>query len=278
MDNSSSYAGKRVVVTGFASGVGAATATKARELGAHVIGLDIVEASSDVAHEVIRIDLRSPESIVDASDRIGNGVDAAFLCAGVSAGAGLPMRDVFNINYTGTRLLTDRLLPKLADSGALAFVSSLAALRYRDNRTTSEELVALDWEQTNAWIDAHPDEISPSRTYSLSKEAIIWYALSLVARLSPRRIRVNSIAPGPTDTPFLDSTLAREESRKQLETIPQLLGKRATPQQQADALIYLNSGAASIVNGQVLWTDGGYRGAVAAGGIEPAMGEAPRYV
>lgn len=278
MENSLSYTGKRVVVTGVASGVGAATAASAKRLGAYVIGLDVVENPSSAADEVIRVDLRSADSVAAASERITDGIDAAFLCAGVSAGSGLPMQDVFAVNYTGTRMLTEHLVPRMSDSGAITLVSSLAALRYRENRILCEELLALDWDETQDWLKRHPEQLAPTRTYPFSKEAVIWYALSLVAKLAPRQVRVNCIAPGPTDTPFLDSTLAREESRKQLESIPQLLGKRATAQQQADVLLYLNSDAASIVNGQVLWTDGGYRSAVAAGAIKPVFGEAERYV
>ena len=95
------YDGRRVVVTGCASGIGADVARQLTELGAEVIGLDIRPAAAKVS-EFISLDLSDPASIDAAAASIGGHVDALFNIAGVSSGIGDPLR-VVTINFLGTR-------------------------------------------------------------------------------------------------------------------------------------------------------------------------------
>jgi NAD(P)-dependent dehydrogenase (short-subunit alcohol dehydrogenase family) len=98
------YDGRRVVVTGCASGIGADVARQLAALGAEVIGLDIRPPDATVG-EFISLDLSDPASIDAAAASIGGHVDALFNVAGVSSGIKDPMR-VVAINFLGTRRFT----------------------------------------------------------------------------------------------------------------------------------------------------------------------------
>ena len=77
-------------------------------------------------------------------------------------------------------------------------------------------------------------------------------------------IRINCIGPTVTDTPFLADTI-KTYGEGFIDAFPKPLGRVSRPEEQARALIFLNSDAASYITGQVLWTDGGYMGGVTTG-------------
>jgi len=74
--------------------------------------------------------------------------------------------------------------------------------------------------------------------------------------LGKRGVRINAVAPGVTDTPMLED-FARLHGWDRLDSALQPLGRRATADEQARILIFLNSNWASYVNGQTIWSDGG---------------------
>ncbi len=123
------YDGRRVVVTGCASGIGEHVARQLTELGAEVIGLDVRPPSVQVG-EFVPLDLSDEASIDRAAASIGGRLDALFNIAGVSSGIGDPLR-VVTINFLGTRRFTEALVPTMAPGSAIANVSSLAASGYR---------------------------------------------------------------------------------------------------------------------------------------------------
>ena len=103
------YDGRRAVVTGCSSGIGAEVARQLTELGAEVVGLDLKRPARnlDAFHE---IDLSDPASIDRAAAAIGGQVDALFNIAGVSSGIGNPLL-VVTINFLGMRHFTEALHP-----------------------------------------------------------------------------------------------------------------------------------------------------------------------
>lgn len=249
-----SYAAQRVVVTGCASGIGAALVSQLADLGAYVVGLDVCPPSFAV-NEFHSVDLSDPDSIDAAIEAVNGPVDRLFNVAGVSSGIKDPLR-VVTINFLGTRRLTEGLIPEMPAGSAIASVSSLAASGYRENAIVTAGL--LDTPDMSAgieWCERHPEALADGG-YRLSKEALILYGMANVATLGAKGIRINATAPGVTDTPILDQ-LRGAYGELFLKAFRTPLGRVAEPAEQASVLVFLNSDAASYITGQVIWVDGG---------------------
>jgi NAD(P)-dependent dehydrogenase (short-subunit alcohol dehydrogenase family) len=248
------YTGRRVVVTGCASGIGAALAGQLAGAGAEVVGLD-VRAPAFELNAFHEVDLSDPVSIDAAAEAVSGPVDCLFNVAGVSSGIRDPLR-VATINFLGTRHLTEALLAAMPPESAIASVSSLAASQYRANaEVTAGLLETTSMADGVEWCHRNPDALADGG-YRLSKEAIILYGMANVATLGARGIRINCTAPGVTDTPILDQ-LRDAYGQEFLDAFRTPLGRVAGPEEQASVLVFLNSAAASYITGQVIWVDGG---------------------
>jgi NAD(P)-dependent dehydrogenase (short-subunit alcohol dehydrogenase family) len=261
------FDGRRVVVTGCASGIGAHVARQLAELGAEVIGLDIRPPAEKIG-EFIPLDLSDPASIEGAATSIGGQVDALFNIAGVSSGIGDPLR-VVTINFLGTRLFTEALVPTMPPGSAIANVSSLAASAYRENAAVTAGLLdTVTMADGIEWCRRNPKAVADGGGYRLSKEAIILYGMANVAALGTKGIRINCTAPGVTDTPILDQ-LRTAYGPEFLDAFQTPLGRVSQASEQAAVLVFLNSKAASYITGQVLWVDGGTIGETDLAGSVP---------
>lgn len=256
------YDGRRVVVTGCASGMGQETARQLGDLGAEVIGLDLREPTVAVK-QFHSINLADPASIEAAVAGISGPVHGLFNVAGISSGAADPVK-VVEVNFLGTRHLTETLLPRLQPGSAIASVSSLAAAGFMGNIPKIKELLAnTTFAEGKAWAEANPDDLVGGG-YGLAKQAIILWTMAQGVVLGPKGIRINCIGPTVTDTPFLADTI-KTYGQEFVDKFPKPLGRVCRPEEQASVLCFLNSDAASYVTGQLLWTDGGYMGGVLTG-------------
>ncbi|OBK79702.1 coniferyl-alcohol dehydrogenase [Mycobacterium sp. 1274761.0] len=249
------YDGKRVVVTGCASGIGERVTRQLTELGAEVVGLDLHRPALQLKdfHE---LDLSDWASIDGAVAAIGGQVDALFNVAGVSSGIGDPLR-VVTINFLGTRHFTESLIPVMPAGSAIANVSSLAASAYRENATVTAELVdTATMAEGIEWCQRNPQPVADGGGYRLAKEALILYGMAKVVVLGAKGIRINCTAPGVTDTPILDQ-LRGAYGQEFLDSFTTPLGRAAEADEQASVLVFLNSAAARYITGQVIWVDGG---------------------
>ena len=257
MDDLLRYDGRRVVVTGCASGIGAQLCGQLTDLGADVVGLDVrPPALGAVAlTDFVEIDLADSGSIDRAAAAVAGPVDALFNVAGVSSGIGNPLL-VLTINFLGTRQFTEAMLPKLGSGSSVICVSSLAAANYRENLPQTAALLATgSMADGIRWCTDHPDALADGG-YRLSKEAIIGYTVSSAVPLGVKGIRINCTGPGVTETPILDQ-LRSAYGSDFLDTIPKPLGRVSNPAEQAAVLVFLGSKAAGYITGQVIWVDGG---------------------
>lgn len=263
MGEFASYENKRVVVSGCFSGMGEATARLLLQLGAEVHGLDYKQTKLDLA-SFTQVDLRDPAAIDAAVDRIGGKVDALFNCAGLPQTS--PALDVMKVNYAGTRRLTERVLPLMSPGGAIVSISSNGGLGWSRRLPVLMQLMKLQaYEDIVKWCQDNAETVREG--YAFSKEALIVWTMMTSTHLIQRGIRINCTMPGPTQTPMM-TQFEQATAASVLEAAAQPINRRSTPEEQAGPLVFLNSDAASYINGVALPVDGGFLGGVATGQID----------
>ena len=244
------YDGKRALVVGGASGMGAATAEVARDAGAEVVVMDYAEVTVPGV-KGIHVNLADAASIDAAVAECGGPVHALFSCAGVADGT----PGIEKINFIGHRYLIDLLLAKgmLARGSAIGFISSAAGLGWEANLPQLKEYLDIaDFEAASTWANDHG-----KADYMWSKQAICAYVARQAMPFLKQGIRINAICPGPTDTP-----LARANEELWLgfgaDYRAEVGVEASTPLEQAYPLVFLCSDAAGIINGVTMITDAGY--------------------
>lgn len=258
------YTNKRVVVSGCYSGMGEATARMLLEQGAEVHGLDYKPTALKLS-SFNQVDLRDPAAIDAAVDKIGGKVDALFNCAGLPQTA--PALDVMKVNYCGTRRVTERVLPLMQQGGAIVSVSSNGGMGWSRRIPTIMQLIQADgFEAAVKWCEDNAETVREG--YAFSKEAIIVWTMLMSNRLIKNGIRINCTMPGPTQTPMM-SHFEQATKASVLEAAMQPINRRSTPDEQAAALLFLNSPVASYVNGVSFAVDGGFMAGIATGQIDP---------
>lgn len=262
------YRGKTVVVTGAASGMGQATARILGELGARVHVVDMNEPS--IPHETFhRTDLTQPDQVSKTAAALRDIAPIHFLfsCAGVPPHTVGPMV-CMKVNYIGTRQLIDEVMPAIEDGGGIAIIASDAAMAWQRNLAQNLELLAIsDPLEAARWCEANPDKLRDG--YTVSKEMLtVWVQHRAVSLAKERGIRLNCTWPCPTSTAFIDGT-AVAISKDFWEQYPYpLLGRMATPDEQAWPLVLLNSPLNNVVTGAVLYTNQGFAGGLYTGAME----------
>ena len=254
------YDGKRVLVVGGATGMGAAAAKSVAEFGAEAIVMDVA-AIDYPCGQTIQADLRDKESVEAAISEIAGPIHSIFSCAGVADGPGLML-----INFIAQRHLIDRLLEqeKLERGGSIAMISSAAGMGWQAQLPqTLDFLACADWESAAEWVESHPG----TDNYVFSKQVMNSYVAREAPRLLQRGIRLNAVLPGPTDTP-----LARANADTWLtfgEPFRKQAGVEAlTPEQIGDSLIFLCSEAAGGISGATILIDHGHTNATIAGAYD----------
>jgi NAD(P)-dependent dehydrogenase (short-subunit alcohol dehydrogenase family) len=253
---------KRVVVSGCFSGIGKSTARLLQVLGAEVHGLDYQESKLELA-SFTKTDLRDPASIDAAVRGISGKIDALFNCAGLPPT--FPPLDVMKVNYVGTRHLTELMLPLMPTGSAIVTVASAGGREWSRRLPVVMPLLQIDsYAEAVAWCRNNMETVGDG--YSLSKEAVIVWTMSSATQLIKRGIRINCTLPGPTQTPMTAQFEATTHASV-LAAAMQPINRRSTPEEQAGPLVFLNSDAATYINGAALAVDGGFLGGLATGQI-----------
>lgn len=263
-----SYEGKKAVVVGCFSGMGEATARELATLGAEVHGFDIREPSVPLA-SFRKIDLKDTASIDAAVASIEGEVDTVFNCAGLPNT--FPLLDIMKVNFIGMRYWTEQVLPKVRSGGAIATIASTAGMGYmRHIAEISELLATRTVDEAIAWTESHQELIANPDAYSFSKEALSLWTMQMGVQTIAKGVRINCICPGPTETPMMNDFESFSGGAKVIDVFAQPINRRSKAVEQAYPLIFLNSDAASYINGHVLNVDGGFVGGVMTGQIDIA--------
>jgi NAD(P)-dependent dehydrogenase (short-subunit alcohol dehydrogenase family) len=240
--------GKIAVVTGGSSGIGLASAKLFAAEGAYVFVTGRRKAELDRAVRGIgnatgvQVDsakLDDLDALFDQIKKTKGHIDILFVNAG--GGTMLPLGaiteeqfdDTFNRNVKGTLFTVQKALPLLSDGSSVVLTSSSTGNRGNANFSV----------------------------YAASKAAVRSFARNWILDLKGRGIRINTISPGPTETPGLvglagpDAAQQRELLDYLASTVP--LGRVGTSEEIARSVLYLASDDSSYVNGIELAVDGG---------------------
>lgn len=240
--------GKTALVTGGTTGIGLATARRFVAEGAHVFITGRRQTTLDEAAEALgpgATPIRGDVSDLDDLDRIvstiaegGSGLAVLFANAGGGAFTHLEkltpadFDQTFDTNVRGTVFTVQK---------ALAVLNTGASIILTGSTSASKGTVAFG-------------------VYAASKAALSSFARTWAAELSERQIRVNTVVPGPTDTPGLRGLAAHPDQASQLldqmaSGVP--LGRVGTTEEIANAVLFLASEQSSFVTGSELFADGG---------------------
>ncbi|WP_109852945.1 SDR family NAD(P)-dependent oxidoreductase [Aquimarina sp. AU58] len=239
---------KVAVITGANSGIGLATAKLYLQEGAKVVlsgrrqeALDEVAEALEGDFITVKADVAKAEDnkrlIEEATSKYGK-IDVLFLNAGIAPVA--PTHEIteehydtlFNTNVKGPILATKEALPHINDGGAILFTNSIVSQKGFDGLGV----------------------------YSATKGALRAYQRVLTSEVKSRGIRVNSIAPGPIETPLygkmgLPEDVVEEMGKGFAQQVP--LGRFGTSEEVAKSALFLASEDASFINGVDLEIDGG---------------------
>jgi NAD(P)-dependent dehydrogenase (short-subunit alcohol dehydrogenase family) len=265
------YAGKNVVITGAASGMGEAAAQLLVDLGANVYALDVADVGVPVAKS-LHADMKDGASIDNALPELPDEIAALFNCAGVPSPP-FPALDTVLINFTGLRYLTECLVPRMTGGGAIASIASTAGMGWQPNLEQVRSFLALDNRHDSATRWLHENAESVPDGYGFSKQCIIVYTMSQAKQLAQKNVRINCIAPSPTDSAFMSKL--KGEGQIPDEAVELFLpsnGRYATGAQMGEALVLLNSGLAGFVSGINLPVDFGYCAEVMSGQRDDLLG------
>jgi NAD(P)-dependent dehydrogenase (short-subunit alcohol dehydrogenase family) len=228
-----SFEGKRALVTGAGSGIGAAVARRLAAGGAEVIvaDLDPHSVADELGAQAIVLDVRDEKQVAP----VMAGLDILVNVAGIGSTTNAPettletWENVFAVNARGTFLCCKHAIPGMAarGGGSIVNIASVAGLVGLRNRAA----------------------------YCASKGAVISLTRALAVDHVADGIRVNAVAPGTVDSPWVRRLV--EDVGESLDALRarQPMGRLGTPEEIADAVAYL--AAAEFVTGSVLVIDGG---------------------
>jgi NAD(P)-dependent dehydrogenase (short-subunit alcohol dehydrogenase family) len=241
--------GKVALVTGGNSGIGLATAKQFVNEGAYVFitgrrEQELAAAVKEIGRNVTPV--QGDVSNLDDLDRLfaqikreKGKLDIVFANAGIAKYAPFGTiteefyDSIFNINVKGLLFTVQKALPLLPDGASIILNASIVG---------SKGLPA-------------------NSVYSATKAAVRSFARTWTTDLKDRRIRVNAVSPGATETPGLNDLLASapagEQRAKMISnTVP--LGRLGTPDEIAKAVVFLASDDSSYITGTELFVDGGF--------------------
>lgn len=245
------------VISGSASGMGAATRRRLEAAGHRVIGIDLRDA--EVIADLGTVEGRAG-AVAAVTDAAGGVLDGAVSAAGLGppVAGGLIAR----VNFFGSRALLEGLRPALAASGAAQVV------QFGSNSSTTtpnlpDDLIAayLDGREEDAVaiIETVDPVFAPAVAYGGSKLAITrWCRRAAVTEpWVGEGIRLNVIAPGPVDTPLLRAGQADEVYGPLMDAFPVPVPETPQADDLATWVEFLLSPAARFACGSVVYVDGG---------------------
>jgi NAD(P)-dependent dehydrogenase (short-subunit alcohol dehydrogenase family) len=262
----------RVVVTGGATGIGAATVERLAALGCAITVLDIERPAHNSA-AFIPCDLSDAASIDTAIRQVDGAIDALVNVAGIPGPT--PAEPVVAVNFLGLRQLSMALLPRIARGGSIVIVASTAGRDWQRRAAVVNQLLdtedfgsGLAWCRQNAGLwDRDP--------YTFSKQCAVAWMYRAAGLALPMGVRVNSVSPGGTQT-RLTGNFTAQIGAEQVAWMNERIGRMAQPEDIAEVIEFLAIGHCRWLNGVDIPVDGGLTAGLLGGWIDMAQSPAGR--
>jgi NAD(P)-dependent dehydrogenase (short-subunit alcohol dehydrogenase family) len=243
---------RTVVVTGSASGLGAAIRTRLEDEGARVIGIDLAGAD-------IEADLSSPAGRSAAMNAVLSATNRSFDGLVVCAGLGphvKPVSKLVSVNYYGAVEVLDGLRPALAagvQPAAVAISSNSIGMVPIEDPSLIDAMI----DEGEAAALAISEQFDGASVYAMTKIALARAVRRRALDWGRAKVRLNAVAPGPIVTPLLQGSLDDPVLGPMVEALPIPLERRGEPEDVAAAVSFLLNAESSFVHGSLLFVDGG---------------------
>ena len=237
--------GKVCVITGAASGIGAASVRRFAADGARVVGVDLSPETE--AELSIEADVTDEEQVralyARVREELGR-VDVLFNNAGINPNDDTTVTEtsldawqrVQDVNLRGVFLCCKHGIPHLLEAGGGSIINTASFV---------------------AVMGAAVSQIS----YTASKGAVLALSRELGVEFADRGVRVNALCPGPVSTPLLQELFAKDPERAEKRLVHVPMGRFGEPDEIAAAAAFLASDDASFITASTFLVDGGLSGA-----------------
>lgn len=247
------FKGKKIIVTGAASGIGAQTAQQLKAQGAYVIAVDRNEPGTrvDKFHKVDLTDEAAIDALVETLKPLKVGGLANI--AGVPPTASPEM--VLTVNLVALKRLTMGLVDSMADGASIVNLASLAGIGWEGEVARIKAADGLDHAGVAAFCEAQ--QITPDNSYFFTKQALVAWTHEHRWTWRDRGIRMNAVSPGPVDTPILADFLETLGARAEEDM--RIMDRPGTPRDIAPVVTFLLSDGSVWLRGVNIAADGGMR-------------------
>jgi NAD(P)-dependent dehydrogenase (short-subunit alcohol dehydrogenase family) len=253
-----------IIVTGGASGLGEALV---KRLPTHHVWILDVKRPDTLAskHHFVSVDLSDYDSIITAIGELPESIQGLANVAGIAQAE--DPKKVIAVNFLGLRTMVEQLSPRIDAGGSIVNVSSIAGSDWVQKYDRLKPLLeTASFADGLTWCDENPETFVRD-PYGFSKRAVTAYTMRSAQTALNANLRVNSVSPGPIETPLLaqfESMMGEAHS----EWMKSQTGRIATAMDIAEVIQALLTEPMNWLNGVDIPVDGGYTAGVTSGWID----------